>query len=177
MKHTSKGIYYFRRYYSKRFETRLHMRSTWSRLINPSLKDLQPIAFQFFLPSLVRAIPVGWDVAAVPSHKAGGASGIQQLAAAFASTVGAKDLTGALSRSKTIMELHNGGDRSAETHFRSVAVKCSVRGRRIVLLDDVTVTGYSLLACRTLLLKAGATRVKMLALARGKLYKTADLEN
>jgi len=174
MKRTTAGVFYFRRYYSKRFESRLHKRSLWSRLINPSLKNLRPACFPVFLPSVVKTIPPGWAVATVPGHKAGGSSGIRVLAALAAREAGAADLTGVLYRKYSIHKLQNGGDRSLGVHLRSVASRKSVRGRRILLLDDVTVTGISLLACRKVLLKAGARRVRMVALAKGR-YITREV--
>lgn len=41
-----------------------------------------------------------------------------------------------------------------------------IQGREVLLLDDVTTSGNSLVACRQLLLEAGAARVKYMALGR-----------
>jgi predicted amidophosphoribosyltransferase len=41
-----------------------------------------------------------------------------------------------------------------------------IKGRRVLLLDDVKTSGNSLIACKELLLKAGAKEVVMVALGR-----------
>ena len=43
-----------------------------------------------------------------------------------------------------------------------------IEGRNVLLLDNITTTGFSLYACRLLLLRAGAASVHIFALARIK---------
>jgi predicted amidophosphoribosyltransferase len=60
------------------------------------------------------------------------------------------------------------GKRSQELHLKTIRVshRHCIQGRDVLLLDDIATTGYSLCACRILLLRAGAASVTMLALAK-----------
>ncbi len=73
-----------------------------------------------------------------------------------------------LVRHKSIAKKATGGDRSIEVDLNSIRVEDAdcIKGKRVLLLDDVTTSGNSLLACRRLLLQAGAADVKMVALGR-----------
>jgi predicted amidophosphoribosyltransferase len=107
-------------------------------------------------------------IAVVPSHDPGaGISGIHQLAQALARQ-GRIDATACLVRFKQIPKLATGGSRSVARHMSSIRVEYAeiIQGREVLLLDDVTTSGNSLVACRQLLLEAGATRVKYMALGR-----------
>ena len=68
----------------------------------------------------------------------------------------------------TIMPLHAGGNRNPRIHLDSIRVEHpeSIKGRSFILIDDVTTTGGSLHACSQLLMRAGATDVCCMALAR-----------
>jgi len=50
--------------------------------------------------------------------------------------------------------------------FRVTAAKGALRGKRIVVVDDVITTGATAEACARVLKRAGASRVDILALAR-----------
>lgn len=107
-------------------------------------------------------------IAVVPSHDpAAGISGIHQLAQALARQ-SRIDATECLVRFRKIPKLATGGSRSVARHMSSIRVEHPeiIQGREVLLLDDVTTSGNSLVACRLLLLKAGAARVKYMALGR-----------
>ena len=72
------------------------------------------------------------------------------------------DGSGCLVRTKKIEKLAHGGDRSQDIHLESIVVKNVnlIKGKDILLLDDVTKTGNSLEACTLLLLEAGARSVQ-----------------
>ena len=76
--------------------------------------------------------------------------------------------TDLLLRHRAIPKLASGGNRSIETHLDSITVADpdAVRNAIIVVLDDVTTTGNSLLACRILLKVYAPSRVGLLALGR-----------
>lgn len=107
-------------------------------------------------------------IAVVPSHDpAAGFSGIHQLAQALARQ-SRIDATACLVRFRKIPKLATGGSRSVARHMSSIQVEHPeiIQGCEVLLLDDVTTSGNSLVACRLLLLEAGAARVKYMALGR-----------
>ena len=75
-----------------------------------------------------------------------------------------------LYRHTKIKKLSGGGERSLQVHLDSIEVRHEhlIEGRNVLLLDDITTTGFSLCACRLLLLRAGAASVLMFALAKTK---------
>jgi predicted amidophosphoribosyltransferase len=102
-------------------------------------------------------------IATVPSHdpaRKGG--GLKKLAAKLAATKNRVDGSGYLVRNKKIAKLAHGGDRSKDVHINSITVTDAslVKGKNVLLLDDVTKTGNSLEACAELLLTAGAKAVQ-----------------
>lgn len=95
-------------------------------------------------------------------------TGIRHVARFLAHMEHRADVTGALRR---IAEHDDGGtDHLSPMSTSGFCVAPDIlkaaAGRCIVLLDDYTATGSSLRTCRELLLRAGAQRVRMLALAR-----------
>lgn len=114
----------------------------------------------------------GFSIAVVPSRKAAGTgSGIGDVARRLAGS-GRTDATPCLVRRTTIPKLACGGDRRVEVHLGSIGVAGAhlIRGREVLLLDDITSTGNSFRACRILLEQNGARLVKCLALARTVSY-------
>jgi phosphoribosylpyrophosphate synthetase len=112
---------------------------------------------------------LGWDfaIAVVPSSDSARiGSGIGDLAQLLAGP-GRTDATSCLVRHTTIPKLACGGDRKLEVHLNSIRVARThlIRGREVLLLDDIATTGNSLRACRILLEQNGASLVKCLALA------------
>lgn len=108
-------------------------------------------------------------VAAVPSHDpAEMNSGIRKLAEKLEASGVCKNVSGLLVRHTKIQKLAAGGDRSIDVHLSSIAVddRRPIAGQAVLLIDDVMTTGNSLLACRRLLLDAGAGVVKCVALGR-----------
>lgn len=76
-----------------------------------------------------------------------------------------------LNRYKTIDKLAYGGDRNKNVHFNSIEICCEediIANKNIILLDDVTTTGNSLLAAKKILEYAGARNVECIALAKTK---------
>jgi hypothetical protein len=109
----------------------------------------------------------GFAIAVVPSRDSARiGSGIRDLAQLLAGP-GRIDATPCLVRHTTIPKLACGGDRKLEVHLGSIGVARAdlIRGREVLLLDDITTTGNSLRACRILLEQNGAALVKCLALA------------
>jgi phosphoribosylpyrophosphate synthetase len=111
----------------------------------------------------------GYDaIAVVPSHDAEKTvSGVHDLGTMLADNCDLVDAGACLVRHTTIPKLAGGGGvRAVKTHLASIRVEDAGRVRKqyVLLLDDIATSGTSLLACRKLLLDAGAAGVEMLAL-------------
>lgn len=134
------------------------------------LKKKKAAGLNYFFNYMVKRVKKPTAIAVVPSHSpaTGPTSGVHILAKRIAKELGLVDASKCLVRHTEIEKLAGGGNRSIETHLDSVAVENAdlIKGEKVLLLDDVTTTGNSLLACRRLLLKSGAAEVKMVALGR-----------
>lgn len=72
-----------------------------------------------------------------------------------------------LVRHATVPKAATGGLRDQRVHLNSIRVDPRLLdGKSVFLFDDVTTTGCSLLACKKLLLDAGAAKVAMIALGQ-----------
>jgi len=95
---------------------------------------------------------------------------VRLLAQAVASIDGKErvDASGCLVRHTKIRRIVWGGPSYRSLHRQTITVQNAelVRGRNVLLLDDVARSGASLRACRELLLEVGATNVQAVALGR-----------
>ncbi len=110
-----------------------------------------------------------FSVCVVPSHEAMKTTGpLYNLARILCAKNNRVNATGCLVRNKTIQKLSHGGNRDISTHLNSIIPMQTtlISGKRVLLLDDVSTTGNSLTACRTILVRAGAAGVWSLALAQ-----------
>lgn len=91
-----------------------------------------------------------------------------ELARALARETGAEVLPGGLSRVRhTVPQTTLGaGERRANVRGAFAADAAALRGRRVLLVDDVMTTGTTLEECARTLRRAGAARVLVLVLAR-----------
>lgn len=127
------------------------------------LKEKRAGAIKHFSEMIAPELPKGIAIATVPSHDpAKAVGGLALLAGELAASCGCVDGSACLVRTKKIEKLAHGGDRSKEVHLQSITVANSglIKGRDVLLLDDVAKTGNSLEACAELLLKAGARSVE-----------------
>ncbi|MER2169176.1 MAG: phosphoribosyltransferase family protein [Psychrobacillus psychrodurans] len=108
-------------------------------------------------------------IAYVPSHDPEKLnSGPKMLAVKLASHGSRIDATSCLTRHTKIVKLANGGSRSKEVHLNSLSASNIhlIKNRTVLIIDDVTTSNNSLLACQEILLKSGAKSVHCLALAQ-----------
>lgn len=134
------------------------------------LKSGDAKAIQYYADLLDDLLCRDIAVAVVPRHDPSlGEGGCHALAKRIARQ-GRIDASSVLVRTKKIIACHAGGDRGSDVHLQSISVTQPhlVKGRAVVVIDDITTSGGSLEVCRGLLCSAGATRVKMLAMAKTK---------
>ena len=132
------------------------------------VKERNSRAIRFFAELIDPMLGQGFSICVVPSSdpsvKNNGISYVGRILAGN----GRKDRVGILVRHSRIQKLSRGGDRSRKVHYDSIRVsgELSVEGEDVLLLDDISTSGNSLLACRDILIANGARCVEMLALGR-----------
>ena len=135
-----------------------------------SLKNCEPSALEAFADCILSNLGNGFDcLAVVPSHCSDiDTSGIKVLSKEISRRMKLVDATSCLIRHKTIEKLSTGGNRSIETHLKSIQVvnKELIESKNVLLLDDVSTTGNSLKACKQLLELAGVKTVKSFVLGK-----------
>lgn len=135
-----------------------------------NLKNGQEYAITYFLNRLKGHLGDDFVVCCVPSHDPENTqSGIQIVAQKLANPMsGIVDGTGCLVRTRKIAKLSGGGNRNIDVHLNSMEVRSPkvIHNKEVLLLDDVTTTHGSLLACKQLLQQAGAKCVQCLALGQ-----------
>lgn len=133
------------------------------------IKENKSSAVEFFYQRIPAMSTKEFAVAVVPSHDPEKLdSGIRSLAQRIASVQGRIDATSCLVRNRKIDKLSRGGQRNISVHLTSIQVKNSqlIEGKEVLLLDDVCTSGNSLVACKKLLLSAGAEFVQCVALGQ-----------
>jgi hypoxanthine phosphoribosyltransferase len=135
-----------------------------------SLKNCEPSALKAFADCISSNLGNGFDcLAVVPSHYSGiDTSGIKLLSKEISRSMKLVDARSCLIRHENIERLSTGGDRSIETHLKSIQVanKELIEGKNVLLLDDISTTGNSLKACKQLLTLAGVKAVKSFVLGK-----------
>ena len=107
-------------------------------------------------------------LAVVPPHRAFQAFWPVRTLAQMLAENGRIDATDCLVRHTTIRRIVYGGPSTRVLHRQTVQVEHSelIKEKRVLLLDDIAKSGASLVACRDLLLEAGASEVQAMALGR-----------
>lgn len=140
------------------------------------LKNNMNSAVKYFYERIIWPL-VSWkeinkniSITIVPSHKVGNSSpGMTNLVENLCNTLGCEDKVGILERYKDIEKLSLGGNRKKYVHYNSIKVSGKASNKRILILDDVTTTGNSLLACKDLLENEGY-EVICLSISKTKSY-------
>ena len=139
----------------------------WTKLINAFNAERQWPLKRFFAlldPILEPHIAI----AVVPTHLGYQAFWPTRTLARQLAEQNRIDATSCLVRHTTIRRITFGGPSTRTLHRQTIRVENPhlVAGRSVLLLDDITKSGASLMACRELLLEAGATLVQPMALGR-----------
>ena len=143
---------------------------SFSSIILDFKKGYAPV-IEEFRKSVAKELGSDFPVCVVPSHIASvdnSMSPTARLAKGLVKSNNLIDATNCILRVRSISKLSRGGNRDLAVHLNSVKVVNSdvIKGKTVLLLDDVMTTGNSLGACRQLLLRAGAKNVLCLALAK-----------
>lgn len=103
----------------------------------------------------------------VPSSKKGGFStGLQMIVNGITKPQLVHEVN-YLVRMFDVPKAHKGGDRSMDKHIKSIKVNCIPhKNTPVLLLDDVTTSGNTMIACETILKKAGVTEIYKLAIGK-----------
>lgn len=133
------------------------------------LKGKEPEGVRYFLNELTPLLDRGFAIAIVPSHDPVNTHpGIRLLAQQLATLGYGVDATSCLVRHTLSPKKAQGGPRNVESDLATIRVENAdlFSGKEVLLLDDVTTTGGSLMACQQLLLQSGATLVQCVALGQ-----------
>ncbi|MEP0857121.1 phosphoribosyltransferase family protein [Trichocoleus sp. DQ-U1] len=168
----SKQTYYLRNYHPYK-DGKNTCFDDWSGKIL-QLKEQKQEIVNFWCEELKEHLNFNdiFAIAVVPSHSANHRmSGIHRVAIELAKC-GALDATSCLRRYRTIDKLSSGGDRSLDTHKKSIELTnySIINQQNVILIDDISTSGNSLLACKELLLEAGASQVKCVVLGKTVTY-------
>jgi predicted amidophosphoribosyltransferase len=138
------------------------------------LKEREVSAIGYFYSLLEPLAHKNTAIVVVPSHDPEKKdSGIHDLAKLMCKNGLWLDASDCLQRTKKIPKLASGGSRSILAHLNSIEVVNPeiIQGRVVFLLDDVSTTGNTFIACKMLLAKAGAKAVKTHALGETYLQR------
>ncbi len=135
-----------------------------------ALKRLDKEAIRFFTGLLSKTLLGGFSVCVVPSHRQGNkTSGIKEVAVSLSRKADIADATDCLERFRPIKkQAVSHRKRNIDLHLQSVRIRSGhiVRGKDMLLLDDVGTSGWSMAGCRRILMDAGSARVKCAVLGR-----------
>ena len=139
----------------------------WTRLIHALNQERKWPLKQLFA-ALDPLLAPGIALVVVPPHRAFQAFWPVRTLAQMLAGNGRIDATGCLVRHITIQRIVYGGPSTRALHRQTIQVENPerVEGRRVLLLDDIAKSGASLVACREMLLGAGAEEVQAMALGR-----------
>ena len=106
------------------------------------------------------------------SRKGYGENGAALLCQKIANNLNQINGSSCLERHIEVLFSKYGGDRTQQKHLDSIRVinEDLIIGKNVWLLDDITTTGNTLMACKKLLKEAGALEVKCSALCLSQKY-------
>ena len=159
--------FYIDKYYPYRHHT--NPKFNWFSGLILDVKELKPNAIQYFTTRLRSIFSSNEEfvICVIPSHECGiTPSGIRTIAKNLCHHP-IIDGTSVIKRIKEMPKKTLGGIRDLDVEKESLGIENEniVKGKQVLLLDDVTTSGTSLYAGKDILEKAGAELVVMHALA------------
>lgn len=141
--------------------------AAWTRLLT-ALNAERQWPLKRLLEQLDPMLEPGIALAAVPPHRAYQAFWPTRTLAQRLAANGRIDATACLVRHTTIQRIIFGGPSTRTLHRQTIQIEEAewIQGRGVLLLDDIAKSGASLVACREMLLEAGASVVQAVALGR-----------
>lgn len=171
---TEEKIYYLHPYYPTRFvehsgvsESIIAFKQCYQRPIDRFTNEMKEALLQELGNDVSKL--KGMCVVVVPSHTEGRWSeSLLRMAKSLCKDLKMTDCSKALERIREHDKLATGGDRSIESHTSTMKVnpEYDIKGKRILVLDDVTTSGNSLLASARILKEAGAESVAAIAIGK-----------
>ena len=139
----------------------------WTQLIN-ALNDERQWSLKRLFDILDPMLEPDIALAVVPTHLAYQAFWPMRTLARQLSANGRIDATSCLVRHTTIRKITFGGPSTRDLHRQTIHVENAplIQDRQVLLLDDIAKSGASLIACREMLIEAGAAVVQAMALGR-----------
>jgi hypoxanthine phosphoribosyltransferase len=175
-----KENYYLRNYHPFRLlGEENHFFDDWSKKLL-ELKNKTPNLVDFWCGEIEQHLNnESFAIAVVPSSSSENKiSGIHLVAQKIAKSrqITITDASSCLIRYRSIEKLASGGSRELTVHANSIElINCHlIKDKNIFLLDDISTTGNSLRACKELLMKAGASKIKCVALGKAVTYHSED---
>lgn len=166
----TKDIYYLNIYHPYYIGIKKHINPNFDKFSSLILdvKKKEQSAINYFFKHLDSFVRKDCPIATVPSSNPENIdTGICQIAILL-SQHSRINATSCLQRHTKVEKKSRGGNRSIDIDLSTINVnnKEIIKGKYVLLLDDVTTSGNSLYACEQLLLQAGAMKVLKLALGR-----------
>lgn len=165
-----KDIYYLNIYHPYYIGAKKHKNPNFDKFSSLILdvKKKEQSAINHFYKHLDSFVRKDCPIAIVPSSNPENINtGICQIAILL-SQHSRINATSCLQRHRKVEKKSRGGNRSIDVDLSTINVnnKEIIKGKNVLLLDDVTTSGNSLYACEQLLLQAGAAKVLKLALGK-----------
>lgn len=174
MSHDSEGLYLANPYHNEYSQRILRLKNDdneeieyfSNKLYSAIIKEIN------YKDEIFKALEKPDYITCIPSHEENRISkGLSQIVSLLCAKFECKNACGALVRKKPINKLANGGCRDIEVHLDSISLNSNIMPQVkdktyiVYLIDDVTTSGNSMLACKKKLEDNGYN-VRCIALAK-----------
>ena len=172
-KQTPQGINYLYDYFPTRYEEHKGVSEAILRFKDGDEAEIERFANEIKEALINKAendlsVYENMCVVLVPSHMHGEWShALRMVARTICVALPMLNYSSTLKRITNHAKLSRGGNRSIESHLKTIVKgPRDVKGKKILLLDDVTTTGNSIKACAEILKAAGAVDVEAVVIGR-----------